>query len=100
MLKIRRAYTTPGKRLLFPPNYCWTCHGYLTKQKFWEFRDVVNINLSSELLFSIVNEKKIEYYKFRTSVTATVEVNLLHVFVNDLYNKLIQLNIYNKITKK
>ena len=41
----------------------------------------VNINLLRELLFSIVNEKKIEYYKFWTSVTAAVEVNLLHVFV-------------------
>ena len=28
------------KRLVFPLNYCWTCHEYLTKQMFWEFHDV------------------------------------------------------------
>ena len=84
----------------FPLNYCWTCHEYLTKQMFWEFRDVREYQFITRTFIFHCQREKIECYKFRTSVTATVEVNLLYVFVNDLYNKLIKLNIYNKITKK
>ena len=87
----------PGKRLVFPPNYCWTCHEYLTKQMFWEFRDVREYQFIRRTFIFHGQREKIEYYKFRTSVTA--EVNLLHVFVNDLYNKLMKLNIYNKIQR-